>query len=184
VLPFAGREPGGGFARPRPPLSPGDGGRHRRRAFLDALADLPPPEAAIHSDTFNRISGHRNGYATECPGSSLYAQLPTIRGWASGPVAGLKVTSVSGASLYNSTYYARAGITMHWSATTPATLIKKFELLVDGKVVATASGTATSASATLALGTHKVAPPGWSPAPVAPARPTCTWTAPGSPPST
>lgn len=34
---------GGGFAKPRPPLFPGDGGRHRQRAFRDALADLLPP---------------------------------------------------------------------------------------------------------------------------------------------
>ncbi|MGO4756239.1 N-acetylmuramoyl-L-alanine amidase, partial [Streptomyces sp. 2MCAF27] len=96
-------------------------------------------------------------YNTECPGSSLYTQLPTIRGWAAGPVAGLKITSVSGASLYNSAYYTKSGITVHWSATTPAALIKRYELLVDGKVVATTSGTGTSASATLVLGTHKVA---------------------------
>jgi hypothetical protein len=107
--------------------------------------------------TFNRISGHRDGYNTECPGSSLYAQLPTIRSWASGPVAGLKITSVTGAALYSSTYYTKAAITVHWSATTPAVLVKKYELLVDGTVVASTSGTATSASATLQPGTHKVA---------------------------
>jgi uncharacterized protein with LGFP repeats len=106
---------------------------------------------------FNRISGHRDGYNTQCPGSALYAQLPTVRSWASGPVAGLKLTSITGAGLYNATYYTKAGITVHWSATTPAPLISRFEVLVDGKVVATASGTATSASATLAVGTHKVA---------------------------
>jgi hypothetical protein len=39
----AGREPGGGFARPCPPLFPGDGGRHRQRAFRDLLADVIPP---------------------------------------------------------------------------------------------------------------------------------------------
>lgn len=38
-----GKERGGGFARPRPPLFPGEGGRHRQRAFRDALADLLPP---------------------------------------------------------------------------------------------------------------------------------------------
>ncbi|MFI8292756.1 N-acetylmuramoyl-L-alanine amidase [Streptomyces sp. NPDC085614] len=27
----------------------------------------------------NRISGHRDGYPTECPGDNLYADLPTIR---------------------------------------------------------------------------------------------------------
>jgi len=41
---LAGREPGGRFARPCPPLFPGDAGRHRQRAFRDALADLLPPE--------------------------------------------------------------------------------------------------------------------------------------------
>lgn len=41
---LAGHEPGGGFARPRPPLFPGPGGRHRQRAFRDTLADLLPLE--------------------------------------------------------------------------------------------------------------------------------------------
>lgn len=36
---------GGGFGRPRPPLFPGENGRHRQRAFRDALADLLP---AVH----------------------------------------------------------------------------------------------------------------------------------------
>ncbi|MEU9174759.1 peptidoglycan recognition protein [Streptomyces sp. NPDC048420] len=107
--------------------------------------------------TFNRISGHRDGYATECPGNSLYAQLPTIRAWASGPVQGLKVTSLSGAALSGSTYYTKGAITAKWSTTTPGSLIKKFELLVDGNVVTSVAGTATSAATTLAAGTHKVA---------------------------
>jgi hypothetical protein len=34
----------GGFAAPKPPLFPGDGGRHRQRAFRDALADILPLE--------------------------------------------------------------------------------------------------------------------------------------------
>ncbi|MET9397983.1 hypothetical protein [Kitasatospora sp. NPDC002965] len=29
---LTGREPGGGYAKPRPPQFPGDGGRHRQRA--------------------------------------------------------------------------------------------------------------------------------------------------------
>jgi uncharacterized protein with LGFP repeats len=107
--------------------------------------------------TFNRISGHRDGYATECPGTSLYAQLPTVRAWASGPVQGLKLTSLTGATLSGSTYFTKGAITAKWSATTPSSLISKFELLVDGKVVASVAGTATSASTTLAAGTHKVA---------------------------
>lgn len=107
--------------------------------------------------TFNRISGHRDGYNTECPGNSLYAQLPTIRTWAAGPVQGLKVTSLAGAGLSSSTYYTKGAITVRWAATTPASLIKNFQLLVDDKAVATASGSATSANTTLALGSHTVA---------------------------
>ncbi|MGW7239134.1 N-acetylmuramoyl-L-alanine amidase [Streptomyces sp. NPDC054804] len=107
--------------------------------------------------TFNRISGHRDGYNTECPGNSLYPQLPTIRAWAAGPVQGLKLTSLSGASLSGSTYYSKGAITAKWSTTTPGSLISKFELLVDGKVTATAAGTATSVGATLGTGSHSVA---------------------------
>lgn len=33
----------GGFAKPRPPLFPQEGGRHMQRAFRDALADVLPP---------------------------------------------------------------------------------------------------------------------------------------------
>ncbi|MER7178056.1 peptidoglycan recognition protein [Streptomyces hyaluromycini] len=107
--------------------------------------------------TFNRISGHRDGYNTQCPGNSLYPQLPTIRAWAAGPVQDLKLTSLSGAALSGSTYYTKGTITAKWSTTTPGSLISKFEVLVDGKVAATASGTATSADATLTAGSHTVA---------------------------
>lgn len=34
---------GGGWAAPKPPLFPMEGGRNRQRAFRDALADLLPP---------------------------------------------------------------------------------------------------------------------------------------------
>ncbi len=41
--------------------------------------------------TFQRISGHRDGNATSCPGDVLYTQLPDLRARAAryaGPVAG------------------------------------------------------------------------------------------------
>jgi uncharacterized protein with LGFP repeats len=107
--------------------------------------------------TFKRISGHRDGYNTECPGNALYAQLPTISSYAAGPVTGLAIKSMTGAALSGSTYYTKAAVTVGWTATTPSSLISRFELLVDGKVVATTAGTATSAKATLAVGSHKVA---------------------------
>jgi hypothetical protein len=34
---------GGGFGRPKPPLFPDEGGRHRQRAFRDALTDILAP---------------------------------------------------------------------------------------------------------------------------------------------
>jgi hypothetical protein len=33
---------GGGFAKPKPPLFPGENGRHKQRAFRDALTDILP----------------------------------------------------------------------------------------------------------------------------------------------
>nr|BFE71264.1 N-acetylmuramoyl-L-alanine amidase [Actinoplanes digitatis] len=41
--------------------------------------------------TFQRVSGHRDGVATACPGDGLYAQLPAIRIEASARVLGFKV---------------------------------------------------------------------------------------------
>ncbi len=107
--------------------------------------------------SFPTVHGHRDGYNTQCPGNAFYNQLPTIRNWAGGSVAGLAIKSVTGAGTVGPTYYTKAGITVSWTSTTPASLIKQFELLVDGKSVATTTGTATSARATLPLGTRKIA---------------------------
>ncbi|PZG84904.1 N-acetylmuramoyl-L-alanine amidase, partial [Streptomyces sp. NTH33] len=102
------------------------------------------------------IHGHRDNFNTQCPGNAYYAKLPTLRDWAAGPVKGLTIKSVTGAGLSGATYYTRAAITVNWAATTPSALIGTYELLVDGKPVATAAGTATSAKATLAPGSHQV----------------------------
>ncbi|MGW0647034.1 N-acetylmuramoyl-L-alanine amidase [Streptomyces badius] len=128
-------------------LTAGDSGRNYFGKTWAKGAQLP----------FPTVHGHRDGYNTQCPGNAFYNQLPTIRDWAGGSVAGLAIKSVTGAGAVGSTYYTKAGITVNWAATTPASLIKQFELLVDGKSVATTSGTATSAKATLPLGTRKVA---------------------------
>ncbi|WP_432198371.1 N-acetylmuramoyl-L-alanine amidase [Streptomyces sp. bgisy027] len=106
--------------------------------------------------SFPAIHGHRDGYNTQCPGDQLYGKLATIRSWAAGPVTGLAIKSVTGAGLSGTTYYTKASITVNWSATTPSSLISKYELLVDGQTAATAAGTATSAKATLSVGTHQV----------------------------
>ncbi|MCX4502969.1 peptidoglycan recognition protein family protein [Streptomyces anulatus] len=105
---------------------------------------------------FPRISGHRDGFATECPGLSLYGQLPAIRSLAAGPVTGLTIASVTGANASGSTYYTRSKITVGWKATTPAAFVKSYELLVGGKPVATVKGNVTSAPATLVAGKHSV----------------------------
>ncbi|MGE9693691.1 N-acetylmuramoyl-L-alanine amidase [Streptomyces sp. CH6] len=107
--------------------------------------------------TFHRISGHRDGYATECPGTQLYAALPAIRTLAGGPVAGLKITGFTGAGVSGSKAWTKGSATMRWSATTPSTLVNRYEVLVDGKVAVSAKATATSAALTFASGTHTVA---------------------------
>jgi len=37
--------------------------------------------------TFQAISGHRDGYDTECPGQAFYDALPEIRAWAADPAS-------------------------------------------------------------------------------------------------
>ena len=47
--------------------------------------------------TLQRVSGHRDGCATTCPGDGLYAQLPDIRAraaGAAGPLAGVTVRAL------------------------------------------------------------------------------------------
>ncbi|MFI5632908.1 peptidoglycan recognition protein [Streptomyces sp. NPDC051664] len=106
--------------------------------------------------SFKTISGHGDGFNTECPGTKLYGQLPAIRSLAAGPVTGLAIKSVTGATLSGTSYYTKSAITVGWSASTPSAFISKYELLLDGKSVATTAGTATSAKATLGAGTHTV----------------------------
>ncbi|MFF9635649.1 N-acetylmuramoyl-L-alanine amidase [Streptomyces bacillaris] len=105
---------------------------------------------------FQQISGHRDGFATECPGLGLYDQLPGIRSTAGGTVTGLAIASMSGASASGSTYYTKSAVTVGWRATTPAAFVKGYELLVGGKPVASVKGNVASAPATLALGRHSV----------------------------
>ncbi|MFD7613629.1 N-acetylmuramoyl-L-alanine amidase [Streptomyces sp. NPDC059828] len=48
--------------------------------------------------SLRRISGHRDGSATDCPGDKLYANLPEIRALATAMAAGLTPKTTSGAS--------------------------------------------------------------------------------------
>ncbi|MER5978553.1 hypothetical protein ABT142_18825 [Streptomyces sp. NPDC001857] len=62
--------------------------------------------------------------------------MPTLRAWAAGPVAGLAIKSVTGASLSGSTYLTKGSISVNWAAATPSSLITKYEG-VDGTKTAT-----------------------------------------------
>ncbi|MFB7338073.1 N-acetylmuramoyl-L-alanine amidase [Streptomyces adustus] len=107
--------------------------------------------------TFPVIHGHRDGYNTVCPGDAYYNLLPTIRTWAGGPVEGLTLDSVTGDGVSGTTVLTGSTVTLKWSATTPAVLVRQYDVLVDGKVAATVAGSAGSARVDLAPGTHKVA---------------------------
>jgi N-acetylmuramoyl-L-alanine amidase/Secretion system C-terminal sorting domain len=51
-------------------------------AWKCCKANIPPIGTALHSSsglTLNRISGHRDGCATDCPGNTFYATLPQLR---------------------------------------------------------------------------------------------------------
>ncbi|MGW7451435.1 peptidoglycan recognition protein family protein [Streptomyces sp. NPDC054787] len=104
---------------------------------------------------FKTLSGHRDGFNTQCPGNSLYPQLEALR--QSGPAARLKVSSVNGAPAQPGSSFQTPGpVSLGWETSTASTLVSKFELLVDDKVVATTAGTARTASTTLALGSHQL----------------------------
>ncbi|MFI8530174.1 N-acetylmuramoyl-L-alanine amidase [Streptomyces aquilus] len=107
--------------------------------------------------TYPTIIGHRDAYNTECPGTAFYAELPTIRSWAAGPVTGLALKSVTGSGTVGATAYTTASVTLNWSITSPAAFVSTYEVLVDGKVAATAAGTAGSAKVSLGAGSHQVA---------------------------
>ncbi|MET9432943.1 N-acetylmuramoyl-L-alanine amidase [Streptomyces sp. NPDC006551] len=109
--------------------------------------------------TFDAISGHRNGFNTQCPGNMLYPQLPTIRSYATGTAANLKIDSMGGGATQAGTGYETPGpLTVNWSTSTPNNLLHKFELLVDGQVATWGWGHIRSASTTLSgYGDHQVA---------------------------
>ncbi|POM23131.1 N-acetylmuramoyl-L-alanine amidase [Actinomadura rubteroloni] len=103
--------------------------------------------------TFNTISGHRDGFATECPGTDLYAKLPAIRTAARNITWPVPATSLAGAAKSGTRYYTKGAVTLGWKATGA----ESYEVRVDGKVVAQPAGTATSAAVTLAAGAHTLA---------------------------
>ncbi|MFJ1562717.1 N-acetylmuramoyl-L-alanine amidase, partial [Streptomyces erythrochromogenes] len=104
---------------------------------------------------FKTVSGHRDGFNTECPGHQLYPQLDTIR--KSGPAARLKIGAVNEKAVVpGGTAKTPGPLVVDFSTSTAAPLVSSFELLVDGTSVATVAGDATRAATMLSLGSHRV----------------------------
>ena len=125
--------------------------------LVEGAADSPGFTAG-RTYSFAAISGHRDGYATACPGDALYAQLPAIRALAvhDAQPAGLALATVSGATYLAGRYYTTGRLTITWTDATPASQLAGYTVLVDGQpTVATAAGI-RSATVTLAAGSHTV----------------------------
>ncbi len=107
--------------------------------------------------TFPRIAGHRDGTVTECPGVMFYPLMGTIRARAALP--GLAITSVSGGVPTTGTPYVRDKAQVRWSVGGDPAQAGRFDVLIDGKVAATATGGKASGSASVAVppGSHNVA---------------------------
>ncbi|GII56795.1 hypothetical protein Pth03_51840 [Planotetraspora thailandica] len=107
--------------------------------------------------TFFNISGHRDGFATACPGQKLYDLLPSIRTtakqWVS-PATSVSLSSISGSTKVGSTFYTKGTVTLGWASKTAA--ISRYEVWVDDKRVASLNASTTSRSLTLTTGSHKV----------------------------
>jgi hypothetical protein len=112
--------------------------------------------AAGRRVTLNRISGHRDTGRTECPGNTLYDQLPSIRALASEPPRGLTFLRMAGAERVGSFSYTRGPVNPLWTLRTPSSAIDHFDLLVDGVVRDSVPGGSRTAALQLAPGRHTV----------------------------
>ncbi|GAA4362105.1 hypothetical protein GCM10023088_03400 [Actinomadura verrucosospora] len=101
---------------------------------------------------FNTISGHRDGFATACPGAQLYSALPAVRTAAKQITVPALSATVSGATAAGGRYYTKSTATLNWTPAEGAT----YTVSVDGATAATPAAGATSATVTLAPGTHSV----------------------------
>ncbi|MCA2217716.1 N-acetylmuramoyl-L-alanine amidase [Jidongwangia harbinensis] len=108
------------------------------------------------SVTFNRISGHRDAGRTACPGDTLYGQLGAIRGVAGAAPAGLGWARMTGAARVGATYYTRGTISPLWTTRTPTAMLNRFDVYVDGKLVAATPNAHRRTTLRLAPGKHTV----------------------------
>ncbi|MEU9233031.1 peptidoglycan recognition protein family protein [Streptomyces subrutilus] len=105
--------------------------------------------------TFKTLSGHRDGFNTQCPGNQLYPQLDSLR--KTGPAAQLKIASVNGAAATpGATLPSGAALTVDWTTSTASGQLSRFEVLVDGESVAVAGAADRKALAAVTHGRHEV----------------------------
>ncbi|GAA0555335.1 hypothetical protein GCM10010172_42550 [Paractinoplanes ferrugineus] len=103
-----------------------------------------------------RISGHRDAGRTDCPGDSLYRQLPAIREIAGAAPYGLRYLRMPGASKYGTTLYTKGLIRPLWNMITPSALINRFEAYVDGELAVATPGSHRTTALRLRPGGHVV----------------------------
>jgi uncharacterized protein with LGFP repeats len=110
--------------------------------------------------TFAAISGHRDGYATACPGAALYAQLPALRATAAADArtaSTLAVSAVGGATAMAGRYYTQGRVTISWTSSLPASLLAGYAVLVDGQSIVSTGPSSRVAAVVLTAGSHTVA---------------------------
>ncbi len=108
--------------------------------------------------TFPRISGHRDGAQTECPGAQLYPLLSVIR--ARALLSGLKITTLTGGPLVSATgsYYVRTTARLFWDVTGDLPGVERYDVLLDNKVATTVYGNVErAANVTVPAGAHTLA---------------------------
>jgi hypothetical protein len=104
----------------------------------------------------NRISGHRDTGRTACPGTMLYGQLGGIRALASAGPAGLGFLRMTGATRFGTSYYTRGAVSPLWTLRTASAMLYRFDVIVDGTLVAATPNTHRTAPLRLAAGWHTV----------------------------
>jgi hypothetical protein len=104
----------------------------------------------------NRISGHRDAVSTECPGNTLYSQLRSLRNLADGPVSGLRISRLTGATRVGDVFATAGAVTLTWGLSTPTAMLSHFEIYLDGQLVSARPNWHRSLPLRLAPGTHKV----------------------------
>lgn len=104
----------------------------------------------------NRISGHRDTGKTECPGTTLYRQLGSIRGIASAAPADLAVSKINGATRIGATYFTRGTIRPFWQVDTATTLMNRYDVSVDGALTASVPAGQRQQLLRLSPGRHTV----------------------------